>query len=1552
VDVYSALEELIRNSKYFDFEPVDKKAKHQALAGQDVYYSAMQIGKKFYSIRFKFDVAKDDLSRTYKDHKVKEVKISPTASHTVKGKDTSLRPHAQAGDTLVYTLSDLTGGVKPRPAVKVLDANGEPLMVAHGTGRADRVGSVFRKDRATSGPMAFFTDNEEIAEGYARDKVDTSLSREDAYDYHKQFTVDVKGKGGKTENFTVSEYWNKLPLKKQREIAERAQAIGYNDDEEIVLIPGNKIGSGGYEWNLREARGNHLDALVREWLDSGNLYNREDQFLKVLELAGVEGVQYNDPSARHEAVYHVFLNIKNPFVTTEISDELFNKLKDAAEEAQKDFDPTQGYSADGWDKSSMEPNFWIDTLARDRENGTTHAWTSIPDWVTEVLKKEGYDGIQDTGGKGGGQGHTVYIPFESEQVKSATDNRGTFDANNPDIYYQDQAPASPAEQQAASANATEAVDDYNAQMEDYNLKQTAREYADTVAKLIRQNGGLRLEDFIHDVGEEAAKELRKKWPGLFRNTTQGPQLELDVLTQQLQANGINLDVRGLVDWLTDTLNEKPVKPTPPALTAETLKAAVEKYGAEAASRYLNERKRYLEGLARKEESPDALRALTRELRAIDRMIAGEKAARQRKQLREHYQDWISRLNAEDAYIRGKNIGEDYGIKEGIEYQKKKNAEALKETAEESYILGKGIGEDYGIKEGMAYQKKKDAERLARMKQRYAAMLKRTRELRKIGERIDKAVGSINHMAKAKNISYWRQQEIKALLKDYDLKRRTNDTLKKRASVEALLELNSIDAQYAKGMSKEDLSFLGLKKDDLKYIGTTTLNDLTLGDLRQLQEDVKDLYLQGKAEYEAWQAKNKADVSDIRNGYIKSLAKTKGPAPSAVTKNKDLGKQYKGLTGFLAKMKDGLYSGVLTPDQLWDWLGKGKAKYSDDNMFIKVWDRVQDSYDERDRQVDRRIQTVRDGLKKLGFTRRSVNGIIGDFGQFGKVAGTVNGITLKWAEVMGMYLGMKNPDNAKAIIYGNLVNGNGQGPVMSVEQAEATVREFIGMLSPEQKQAAELILQDFEDNFDRVNNGLVNNFNKGMDHVDNYSPIRRLEHQTRQGLVDLETAEDIKKGDNNAPIIQQVEKGFMTERQDISEAKQRPINLDVWSNWMDAIRSEETAVALGGLGRTITSALLSEGEEGRSVASMVKDRFGKTVWGTASAFYRDAFTDRQQVASDVLSGMSSWYMRARSVAGVCWNGGVWLIQTTSYPLFLAYHGTINGPVSMFSSLAKFIAHPKEFLENVYELNPQLRHTGGFAELNALRQSPNWGMEQWQRVLDMGYDPIILFDRWTKSIGWYSVYEASKRQGMSEEAAIHKADRAVRITQPASYGRDQARLWRQGGFLKMVMQFTSATAAHFNMTVYDLAQQLSSGEWNATKQAFSTLSALVVTACLTKALRDGLPGNDDEDDDDPQGLGGWMADAVAKQFVNSWPIWGHEAVNAWDMWVNGKRSLPQQSVFMTPFSKAANAIKALNSDDDDAARRAARYVVEALATSGVAPIPVAGIRKAARFFESEE
>ncbi len=296
-------------------------------------------------------------------------------------------------------------------------AAGYTVKAYHGTARSDRVGNVFLPERATSGPMAFFTDSREIAENYARDKADTSLAYDEEYtDYYSQFRVNRNGKSIK-----VQDLWRSLPFAEKQRLKEAGKHITWDEDmENIVWDDDATRGLGNWDaYTLNEHKGNAIEALIDCWLESGELYNNEGDFIQVLELAGINGVEYRDPDARYEKVYDAYLKIQNPFNTATVDESFvsgFEKWYSQQPEGKYERDTA---SADMWDKNSQTAEKFIARVRSDIEGGTSYAWTSIPDSVTDYLKSLGHDGIQDTGGKNGGETHTVWIPFSSEQVKSA-----------------------------------------------------------------------------------------------------------------------------------------------------------------------------------------------------------------------------------------------------------------------------------------------------------------------------------------------------------------------------------------------------------------------------------------------------------------------------------------------------------------------------------------------------------------------------------------------------------------------------------------------------------------------------------------------------------------------------------------------------------------------------------------------------------------------------------------------------------------------------------------------------------------------------------------------------------------------------------------------------------------------------------------------------------------------------------------------------------------------------------------------------------------------------
>lgn len=218
-----------------------------------------------------------------------------------------------------------------------------------------------------------------------------------------------------------------IKSKKQQEVNQKAKNVQFDEDYENIVYDEKHDNFGGqYDYYLKqESKGNGIDALYKLFIEDGNLvFEDMNKFTKALELAGIENVEYLDPYKTDSKVYEVYLNVTNPFNTNNTED-IFSQLKEASKTAMVG----EQYSADVWDKSNISPEDWISRLESDLEDGTTQTWTIIPDWVTNVLKSNGYDGIRDTGGKNGGITHEVIIPFCSEQIKNVDNTNPTTDSD-------------------------------------------------------------------------------------------------------------------------------------------------------------------------------------------------------------------------------------------------------------------------------------------------------------------------------------------------------------------------------------------------------------------------------------------------------------------------------------------------------------------------------------------------------------------------------------------------------------------------------------------------------------------------------------------------------------------------------------------------------------------------------------------------------------------------------------------------------------------------------------------------------------------------------------------------------------------------------------------------------------------------------------------------------------------------------------------------------------------------------------------------------------------
>lgn len=183
-----------------------------------------------------------------------------------------------------------------------------------------------------------------------------------------------------------------------------------------------------------------------------------------------ENPEVADPYTRkgkgqNPEVYGVYLNIKNPLDMDAKAD--LSAWKKAFENAEQDPSYLDGVVTNDDAFRQLKENLVDEEYIR---------WEA-EDIVTELIEGMGYDGITHIGGgrydSKDGPKHRVYIAFEPEQIKSSTENIGTFDGTNPDIRYQDRSTA-PVTNRTLLANALESTAQHELEHSNYTTVQIIR----------------------------------------------------------------------------------------------------------------------------------------------------------------------------------------------------------------------------------------------------------------------------------------------------------------------------------------------------------------------------------------------------------------------------------------------------------------------------------------------------------------------------------------------------------------------------------------------------------------------------------------------------------------------------------------------------------------------------------------------------------------------------------------------------------------------------------------------------------------------------------------------------------------------------------------------------------------------------------------------------------------------------------------------------------------------------------------------------------------------
>lgn len=265
---------------------------------------------------------------------------------------------------------------EPSSSSKVIDENGEPLVVYHGGPYRFYEFDKSKMGRTTQAESAkrgfFFTDSRSLADLFAEDTADGSINEAELIDYIKR-ELSIKPDEDIKRFFDA---YKESDLAYEEFLEEND---GYSDYDFLRGYVYEYIPTDVEKSSERELMVNYiLDSIEKEiwsgWFDSGSAISKK------LSSMDIEW-GHTEP---------VFLNLRNPIVD----------------------DIKRDYYNEGESKNPMAP-------------------------VMDSARRLNRDGVIFTGiyEEGRHQKEIQYVVFEPNQIKTAVDNNGEFSADNDDIRY-------------------------------------------------------------------------------------------------------------------------------------------------------------------------------------------------------------------------------------------------------------------------------------------------------------------------------------------------------------------------------------------------------------------------------------------------------------------------------------------------------------------------------------------------------------------------------------------------------------------------------------------------------------------------------------------------------------------------------------------------------------------------------------------------------------------------------------------------------------------------------------------------------------------------------------------------------------------------------------------------------------------------------------------------------------------------------------------------------------------------------------------------------------
>jgi len=711
------------------------------------------------------------------------------------------------------------------------------------------------------------------------------------------------------------------------------------------------------------------------------------------------------------------------------------------------------------------------------------------------------------------------------------------------------------------------------------------------------------------------------------------------------------------------------------------------------------------------------------------------------------------------------------------------------------------------------------------------------------------------------VNWEEKKQVQEILERFDLKHRSKFTMEQRAIVEEILKDDPEAVDY-------------LNRVDLAGLGKTTLNNMTLRELRDLHAQVKELTLIGIAKTDEREIAEKKELDntarELRREIIEASNDGDKPRPDLVTSREDVqGRKVGWVEGILAHSK--------TLNRVFDAMSGYKGFINPSKFVDFMWGRTNKCEDTKLTNLNNRRNFVIDDMNVKSIKPQDLAG---------KVVVEGGGKTKEYliGEMMGVYAHSLVPFQRRGLI--DLNGFTNEHIEAVVAQLKALDKDYIGL--------THTIIKDFKDNFARINDANIRFANVGLDEIENYTPIHWLfrESGTKGFVDDYKDSVDQQYKALNIMKKNYARHGFSNQRvENYAENMRGAYDLNLFGVWGRAIAEQENFAAYGGHVRDMHRLMDSKDDLGVSFKETIRNTWGKPYERMIEEYInRLANPSIYKAMSYVENGLQTMKHNI-ALAYLSYNVVTMLKQAPSIALYMGE----SGPVELFAAIAKATSGGfGEMLKNAERYDPQIKNRGidqAYMELQKTLENRN----DWKaKIGNKGMMGIKAIDKVVVTIGWNAVFNAYKAKGYTDAEAARIAQTVTLNTQPAAHAKDLASMYATGNpAINMLLMFTNQLNKIWGITTHDFKGYAKRGEYH---KGFLQAIGMGMSAMMIYALSGHLPS----DEEDPNFLK-WMALAVGGQIGSAVPLVGREVVSAMDGYFGGELPLYKTATGMARGTK---------------------------------------------------